>query len=273
MRQPLRSIALTILFLLLAAAACTTVPYTRRSQLMLVSESTIDNLGVQAYQEALSKERIDHSPEANRAVTNLGQRIAEAAAHPAYQWQFAVLDDPTQANAFALPGGKVAVYTGLFPVAHDTAGLAAVIGHEVGHVVAHHAAERMSQGMLLQLAAGGLSVALGAQSPATRDAIMQAFGLGAQYGVLLPFSRSQESEADRIGLILMAKAGYDPHAALDLWRRFEARGTTAPPEFLSTHPSYGTREHNINSWLPEAIQYFQPSHAPVVSLPTIAVPR
>lgn len=273
MTDPVRSIALALLLLVLTAAACTTVPYTHRSQLMLVSESTIDSLGAQAYREVLSKEKIAHNPEALRAVTTLGKRIAKAAAHPAYHWQFTVLDDPKQANAFALPGGKVAVYTGLFPVARDSAGLAVVIGHEVGHVVAHHAAERMSQGLLLQIAAGGLSVALGAQDPATRDAVMQAFGLGAQYGVLLPFSRSQESEADRIGLILMAKAGYDPHAAVDLWRRFEARGKDAPPEFLSTHPSYGTRERNIASWLPEAMRYYEPGRAAVISLPTVVRPR
>jgi len=272
-RHPLRSVAITLFLLVLAAAACTTVPYTRRSQLMLVSESTIDGLGAQAYQEVLSKEKIERSPAAVHAVTTLGERIATAAAHPGYQWQFTVIDDPRQANAFALPGGKVAVYTGLFPVARDTAGLAAVIGHEVGHVVAHHAAERMSQNMLLQVAAGGLSVALGAQDPATRNAVMQAFGLGAQYGMLLPFSRSQESEADRIGLILMAKAGYDPRAAVDLWNRFEAQGKDAPPEFLSTHPSYGTRERDIAAWLPEALQYYQPSGAAVVSLPAIAERR
>jgi metalloendopeptidase OMA1, mitochondrial len=268
-----RTITITFVLLLLVAAACSTVPYTHRSQLMLVSETTIDSLGAQAYQEVLSKEKIYHAPEAVQAVTTLGERIAKAAAHPEYRWQFTVLDDPKQANAFALPGGKVAVYTGLFPVAQNTAGLAAVVGHEVGHVLAHHAAERMSQGLLLQIAASGLSVALGARDPATRDAVMQAFGLGAQYGVLLPFSRAQESEADRIGLILMAKAGYDPHAAIDLWRRFEARGTGAPPEFLSTHPSYGTREQDIASWLPEALGHYQSRHAAVVSLPAIAERR
>jgi predicted Zn-dependent protease len=240
---------------------------------MLVSEGTIDSLGAQAYQEIIAQEKIYRAPEAVRAVTNLGKRIAKAAAHPEYRWQFTVFDDPEQANAFALPGGKVAVYTGVFPVAQTTAGLAAVVGHEVGHVLAHHAAERMSQGLLLQIGASGLSVALGAQDQATRDAVMQALGLGAHYGVLLPFSRAQESEADHIGLILMAKAGYDPHAALDLWRRFEARGKEAPPEFLSTHPSYGTREQHIASWLPEAMRYYQPSRTAVVSLPAIAQRR
>ena len=265
----MRPFVLTLLLVLLLVVACSTVPYTKRSQLMLVSEGTVDNLGAQAYQQVLSQERISHAPEAVHAVTKVGERIAKAANQPKYQWQFTIIDDPKQANAFALPGGKVAVYTGLFPVAQNTAGLAAVVGHEVGHVLAHHAAERMSQGLLLQLGASGLSAALGAQDPATRDAVMQALGLGAQYGVLLPFGRAQESEADRIGLILMAQAGYDPHAALDLWRRFDASGKDAPPEFLSTHPSYNTREQNISSWLPEAMRYYKPSRAALVPLPTV----
>ena len=145
-----------------------------------------------------------------------------------------------------------------------------MLGHEVGHVLARHAAERMSQGVMLQIAATGLSVALGAQSPATRDAVMQAFGLGAQVGLLLPFSRSQETEADHIGLILMAKAGYDPHAALALWRRFEKSGKEQPPEFVSTHPSYGARVRNIESWLPEAMSYYHPDlAAPPMPLPSV----
>ncbi len=251
-------------------AGCTTVPYTHRSQLMLVSQGSMDKLGVQAFTEVISKEKIDHRPEVNSVVAGVGERIARAAEQPDYQWQFAVIDDPKTANAFALPGGKVAVYTGLFPIAQDTAGLAAVVGHEVGHVVAHHAGERMSQGYALQAVGVALQVGLGSASPGTSNAIMQAFGLGAQYGVLLPFSREQEAEADHIGMILMAKAGYDPHAALALWRRFEQSGEKSPPEFLSTHPSYGARERNIESWMPEAMGYYHAEHVPVVPLPVAA---
>ena len=248
--------------------ACSTVPYTRRSQLMLVSQGTMDKLGVQAFQEVISKERIDHRPEVNAAVDTVGERIARAAEKPEYEWQFAVIDEPKTAHAFAQPGGKVAVYTGLFPVARDSAGLAAVVSHEVGHVIAHHAGERMSQGYALQAVGVALQVGLGSASPGTSNVIMQAFGLGAQYGVLLPFSRQQEAEADHIGMILMAKAGYDPHAALQLWQRFEQEGgDKSPPEYLSTHPSYGTRERNIASWMPEAMQHYQASHVPVVPLP------
>ncbi len=259
------------LLLVLLLAACTTVPYTHRSQLMLVSASSMDKLGVEAFQEVLKKEKIDARPRVNDVVVGVGERIARAAEQPSYHWQFAVIDDPKTANAFALPGGKVAVYTGLFPVARDTAGLAAVLGHEVGHVVAHHAAERMSQGYALQAVGTVLEVGLGASGSGAGSAIMQAFGLGAKYGVILPFSREQEAEADHIGLILMAKAGYDPHSALELWRGFEQSGDKAPPEFVSTHPSYGTREDNIQSWMAEAMGYYQSGSAPVIPLPVANV--
>lgn len=240
-------------------ASCATAPYTHRSQFIVVPESYELRLGADSYHQVLSKETIVHDPAITEPVRDVGERIARVADKPDYQWEFRVIADPEQVNAFALPGGKVAVYTGLFPVAYDTAGLAAVLGHEVGHAIAHHGAERMSQGILYQITATGLSAALGAYTPGAQQAIMGAFGLGAQYGVLLPFSRSQEAEADHIGLILMAKAGYDPHAALDLWRRFEQHGGKSPAEFLSTHPSYGTREENIASWMPEAMGYYQPT--------------
>jgi predicted Zn-dependent protease len=244
---------------LLGIAACATVPYTQRSQLLLISQSEELRLGAAAYQEVLKKQRLVHDPEVNAAVRRVGERIAQAADRSTYDWEFKVIDDPKQVNAFALPGGKVAVYTGLFPVAQDEAGLAVVMGHEVAHALARHGAERMSQGLLVQLGAVGLSVALGSSSPATRNAIFQAYGLGSQVGVLLPFSRSQEEEADHIGMILMAKAGYDPEAALALWQRMDARATGhAPPEFLSTHPGYHTRQRNIEGWMAEARGYYQP---------------
>jgi predicted Zn-dependent protease len=265
-----RRLAPLLLLLAGGASACATAPYTNRSQFIVVSESQEQSLGAQAYHEVLSKEKLDHDPAVVDPVREVGERIARAADKPGYRWEFTVIDDPKTANAFALPGGKIAVYTGLFPVASDTAGLAAVLGHEVGHALAHHAAERMSQGLVVEVLGTGLSVALGSQSPAAQSAIMQAFGLGAQVGVLLPFGRTQEAEADHIGLILMAKAGYDPHAALALWQRFEHSETGSPPEFLSTHPSYGTRERNIESWLPEAMRYYHPdSQVKVEPLPAI----
>jgi len=261
-------IRLLFLFLTILSAACATVPYTQRSQLVLISEGEEMALGADAYQEVVSKARVVRDPAVIQLVTDVGQRIALVSGRADYQWEFTVIDDPKQANAFALPGGKVAVYTGLFPIAQDTAGLAAVLGHEVSHAIARHGAERMSQGLVAQLAGTGLAVGLGSYSPATQIAVMQAFGLGVQVGAMLPFGRSQESEADRIGLILMAKAGYDPAASLGLWRRFEQAGSSAPPEFLSTHPSYGTRVQQIEGWIPEARGSFNPAKAaPVVKLP------
>ncbi len=264
--------AVGLLLLLAVVAGCAMVPYTRRSQLVLLSEAQEVNLGAAAYEQILGKAEVVRDPEVKAVMERVGRRIARAAAKPDYEWQFAVIDDPKQRNAFALPGGKVGVYTGLFPVAEDEAGLAVVIGHEVAHALARHGAERMSQGILLQLGAIGLSAAIGDSSPATREAIFQAYGLGAQVGVLLPFGRSQEAEADRIGMILTALAGYDPSAALALWERMEARaGDKTPPEFLSTHPSYDTRRQNIRAWLPEARQYYKdPVGQPVAKLPSIA---
>ena len=255
----------------MCTASCATAPYTHRSQLIIVSQSEETTLGADAYRETLAKAKIDNDPAINAIVREVGERIARVADRPDYKWEFTVIDAPHTVNAFALPGGKVAVYTSLLPVAQDTAGLAAVIGHEVGHAIARHGAERVSQAMGAEAVGVALSVGLGAASPQNANAIMQLYGLGAQVGVLLPWSRTQESEADHIGLILMAKAGYDPEAALALWQRMEKlEGKSAQPaEFLSTHPGYGTRQHDIQTWLPEAQRYFQPDpNARVIPLLT-----
>jgi predicted Zn-dependent protease len=247
-----------VVLVFVSCFGCVTAPYTKRSQLILLSESEEVQLGVASYDEVLKQAKVVRDPAFTEPLRRVGERIARVANKPEYDWEFTVIDDPGQVNAFALPGGKVAVYTGLYPVAEDEAGLAVVVGHEVAHALARHGAERMSQGVVAQLAGVGLSVVVGDSSPATRNAVMGAFGLGAQVGVLLPFGRSQESEADHIGMILMAKAGYDPAAALKLWRRMEAQaGGASPPEFLSTHPGYQTRQKNIRSWIPEAEKYYQ----------------
>jgi metalloendopeptidase OMA1, mitochondrial len=256
---------------LLLVAACSTVPYTHRTQLVLLSQAEDMQLGAAAYQQVLKKAKIVHDPQITGVVQRVGERIARVADKPEYNWQFTVIDDATQVNAFALPGGKVAVYTGLFPIARDEAGLAAVLGHEVAHAIARHGAERMSQGLLLQIGAAGVAAATGGASPATQQAILQAYGLGSQLGVALPFSRSQEAEADHIGLILMAKAGYDPAAAIGLWERMEeaSRGKS-PPEWLSTHPAPSSREENIRGWLAEARTYYTNPIEPIPKLPAIA---
>jgi predicted Zn-dependent protease len=255
---------------LVALSGCATVPYTNRSQFIMMSESDDLRLGAAAYQQVLKGARIARDPRLTEPVQRVGRRIAAAADKPEYQWEFVVIDDPKQANAFCLPGGKVAVYTGIFPIARDEDGLAVVIGHEVAHALARHGAERVSTNMALQAAGLAVAIAAGAQSAATQQAIMGAYGLGAQVGVALPFSRSQESEADRIGLILMAKAGYDPEAALGLWQRMEQNsGGNGPPEWLSTHPAESTRQGDIRDWIAEARQYFQPPPAPNAPLPSI----
>jgi predicted Zn-dependent protease len=253
----------------LALVACTSAPYTRRSQLVLVSPEEEAKLGAQAFRQVLSKSRIDKRPAVNRPVEDVGRRLARAANRPEFKWEFAIIDDPKQVNAFALPGGKVAVYTGLFPVAQDTNGLAVVLGHEISHVLARHGAERMSQGLLAQVGGSVLSALLGGGPSA--NLILAAYGVGAQVGVLLPYSRTQESEADHIGLLLMAQAGYDPRAALAFWQRMERTGGGGTPEFLSTHPSHGTREQQIQAWLPEALRHYEASaHAANEPLPAVA---
>ena len=258
-RQPLRrSVAVVLAAAVLAA--CATVPYTGRRQLALVSLDSERSEGEQLYRIMHRRAQVARDARATAMVREVGHRIAAAAGQPGWDWEFTLFDDRKQVNAWALPGGKVGVYSGLLPVAQDEAGLAVILGHEVAHAIAHHSAERQSQSTLLGVLGTGLAIAAGTQlGQSSTDLLMQAYGLGAQVGVLLPFSRSQESEADEIGLILMAKAGYDPRAALGLWQRMaEAeRGQGAPPEFLSTHPSYGTRVERIERAIPRALVYYE----------------
>jgi len=248
---------------------CASAPYTGRRQIILVSEGQEAALGDDAYRHALRDSVVTRAPDAERIVRKVGERIAAAANRPEYKWEFTIINDPETVNAFAVPGGKVAVYTGIFGPARDEAGLAVVLGHEVAHALARHPAERMSQGLLLQLGGVGLGVALGG-NPAVANQVLQVYGIGAGVGVALPFGRAQETEADRIGVILMAKAGYDPRVALDLWERMEKKegGKGKPPEFLSTHPGYETRISQLRSFLPEALTYYQASAGRVETLPT-----
>jgi predicted Zn-dependent protease len=173
-----------------------------------------------------------------------------------YQWEFNLVESK-EVNAWCMPGGKVVVYTGILPVAKDENGLAVVMGHEIAHAVAKHGNERMSQGLLTELGGVALSVALRDKPQQTQRLFMNAFGVGAQVGVLLPFSRTHESEADHLGLIFMAMAGYDPHGAVTFWERMAQQGGSKPPEFLSTHPSDQTRINKIKAELPEALKYYQ----------------
>lgn len=238
-------------------AACEHVPYTGRSQLQLIGERQEVQMGLTAFQQTLKKEKISADPAANELVTRVGRRIAAATGKTDYQWEFKVVDNDKQVNAFCLPGGKVAVYTGILPVTKDEAGLATVIGHEVAHAIARHGGERVSQ----QMAVEGLvaATALGLAEKDSRKANLYAglLGAGATVGLLLPYSRLQESEADRLGLIFMAKAGYDPRAAIEFWRRMAASSKGGkPPELLSSHPADETRIRAIEQHIPEAMQYY-----------------
>ena len=244
-----------------ALVACETVPYTGRSQLQLMSAQQEGQMGVQAYQQILGKAKLSTDAAKSEMVARVGRRIAAVTGHPEYQWEYRLIQDDTQVNAFALPGGKVAVYTGILPITRDENGLAAVLGHEIGHVVARHGGERISQQMLVNVGLETTMSALALGNPATVQAVGSLLGAGASVGVLLPWSRAQESEADHLGIILMAKAGYDPHAARDLWVRMAeaaGKGSGRPPEFLSTHPSEPTRITQIEGWMPEAMQYYKP---------------
>jgi metalloendopeptidase OMA1, mitochondrial len=266
----------------LQATGCVTNPYTKRWQLLMVPQSYEANLGAQAYQDVLSdpKVKVSHNPSEVAPVQRIAARIIEAARKSKYaesanefKWEVTVIKDDGTKNAFALPGGKIAVYTGIFPVADNESGLAAIIGHEVVHALARHGSERMSQGVLAQIGLVGASIAMQTQgfSPVTSQAAMSALGVGTQVGVLLPFSRAHESEADYIGLLLAADAGYDPHEAVHVWERMQQSSSgKEPQEFLSTHPGHETRIKRLTEHMPEAlVVYNQANKAPVAQLPPV----
>jgi predicted Zn-dependent protease len=257
MRRPL------LVLVVLALVACQTVPITGRSQLLLLPEGDEVKMGLDSYREILSKAKVSTDPRLNEQVTRVGRRIAEATGRTDYQWEFKVIED-TQANAFCLPGGKVAVYTGILPITRDDAGLAAVLGHEVAHAVARHGGERLSRQLAVQgLTVAGTQALMAGRDPAVVEMVGAALGATAAVGLLLPWSRSQESEADRLGLIYMAKAGYHPSAARDLWVRMGQGSGGGQSEgilsrFLSTHPSPADRVAQIEGWIPEALQHYRP---------------
>jgi len=249
-------LVLSLFFLLMA---CATAPYTGRSQLMLVSPQEEIALGNQASKEILQKEPLSHDPYYNDLVRRVGIRIARAANRPDFQWEFYVIDKPKVANAFCLPGGKIFVYTGIFKYAETEAELATVIAHEVGHALARHGAERMSMSLLAKMGEQAALMALNIQTPEAAQAFDAAYGIAANLGVLLPYSRTQEYEADHIGLILMALAGYDPHAALSFWGKMAQESKDKPAlEFLSTHPLDKNRIARIKALIPEAMKYYRP---------------
>jgi metalloendopeptidase OMA1, mitochondrial len=257
------SVALVLL------VGCETNPYSGRSQLLMTSVSQEMQMGAQAYDQVKSdpKMRPSQDPREIEPVKRVAARIVEAAKRSKYaemanqfQWEVTVIKDDKTPNAFALPGGKMAVYTGIFPMAKTEAGLAAVMGHEVVHALARHGAERMSQGQLTNAGLQVIGTAAGAAGGGGMlgQAAMAALGVGAKVGVLLPFSRKHESEADYVGILLAADAGYDPRESIALWERMgQVSGGGAPSEFMSTHPSHETRIDQLKKWMPEAMAIYQ----------------
>ena len=265
---------LALCLVLINVAGCTTNPYTNRSQFLLIPESQEVQMGNRAYAQALNDPKVVISK--NQAEVAPVQRVAEriiAAAKQSkyakraesFQWEVTVIKADGTKNAWALPGGKIAFYTGIFPEAKDENGLAAIMGHEVVHALARHGAERVSQHTAADLGMRIAGAALN-MKPLTQTLAMQALGIG----VLLPFSRGHESEADYIGLLLAADAGYDPREAVLLWKRMAESSKSSPPEFLSTHPAHETRIENLQKWMPEAMaRYERAEKAPVSTLPSI----
>lgn len=253
------------LVVFLVSSGCMTVPHTGRSSLHLVSSQQLASTAAVQFGQIKQKTPISQNRTYNEMLQRVGERIADVAAADMAnaQWEFVVFDDDDMINAFAMPGGKIAVYSGLFKVVQSEADLALVVGHEVAHVVAGHSAERVSQQLLA--AGGSIALQIGTSrsdmSSEQRRLLIAAYGAGAAVGVLLPYSRLHEHEADEIGLIYMAKAGYDPRVAIPFWERMKAQKSSSPPAILSTHPADKARLRNIASLLPRMIQIYEESQS------------
>lgn len=233
----LSKVAIFLSFILLFAS-CKEAPLTERKQLILIPESSEMQLGAQAFSKIIKEAKLSRDRTIVEKVKKVGLRIAKAADRPDYKWEFVVIEDDSTVNAFCLPGGKIGIYTGILPYTRDEEGLAAVIGHEVGHAIARHGAERMSTILLSQLGQLALNLIVDIENPAVLEALNKAYGLATGIGVILPFSRKQELEADRIGVSLMHKAGYNPRVPLEFWKRMkQGRRGKEPPVYLSTHPA------------------------------------
>lgn len=257
---------LLVCLMLVCQAGCASVPITGRKQLVMISVSELNIQAKQSYRDILSKSKIANNQQESAMLKEVGAAIAAAAEDflrgngqsdkiRNYSWEFNLIDADDTLNAFCLPGGKVAVYTGIMRLARDKDALAVVVAHEIAHALANHGAERMTQMLLAQFGQKTLESAAKESSQKTKEFLDLAYGLGTKLGIVLPYSRLHENEADHIGLILMAKAGYDPRAAVVFWEKMQQKGNSAP-EFLSTHPVAQTRINNIKALIPEALQYY-----------------
>ena len=267
----MRKLKYFILVILISSTlflSCSTVPLTGRSQLNMIPSSEMLTMSFQQYDEFLKESKLSTNQIEVNMVKSVGGKIRSAVEKymksnnlsdrlSGYKWEFNLVEDE-QVNAWCMPGGKVVVYTGILPVTQDETGLAVVMGHEIAHAIAEHGNERMSQQLLQQVGAVGLMVAMKEEPAETQALWLSVYGVGTTVGIMLPYSRTHESEADHLGLIFMAMAGYDPHAAPDFWKRMAAgKQGGSPPEFLSTHPSDQTRINDITSWISEAMKYYK----------------
>ena len=265
MKQLVLSLMVATLFI-----GCTQNMVTGRKQLSLVSETELQTMAQQQYNAFLSENKVVNASVNKDAemVRRIGTRIASAIQTyytskglsevlDGYKWEFNLIDNK-EANAWCMPGGKVVVYTGLLPITQNEAALAVVIGHEIAHAVAQHGSQRMSQGLLQQLGGAALQIAMANKPAETQNMFMTAYGIGTTVGVMLPFSRKDENEADQYGLYFSAMAGYNPQEAIPLWQRMAAAGGQKPPEFLSSHPADETRIANLQRHMPQALKYYTP---------------
>jgi len=254
---------ITIFFLV----ACQTVPITHRRQISLLPESQMIGMSLTNYQEFLQQHPVSKNKEKQEMVKRVGDKISQAVTQfmkskhlgkriKDYQWEFTLVDENIP-NAWCMPGGKVVVYTGILPFTQTEAGLAVVMGHEIAHAIARHGNERMSQSMLLQFGGMALSSAIDSKPEKTKAIFLGAYGIGTKLGLSLPFSRTHETEADKLGLVFMAMAGYNPEEAVTFWERMSKSGGQKPPEMLSTHPSDETRIKDLKAFLPEAMKYYK----------------
>lgn len=267
MKKIVKSVSV-ITALIILFQSCTVVPLTGRKQLSLLPESEMISMSLTSYNDFLKNNPPSKDKISSDIVKKIGTDIAAAVTKyfadnnlsdrlSGYQWEFSLVKNDTTQNAWCMPGGKVVVYSGILPVTKDKNGLAVVMSHEIAHAVARHGNERMSQELLAQFGSVALNEAIKQKPEQTRTIFNTAYGIGSQLGVLLPYSREHELEADKLGLIFMAMAGYDPQSAISFWERMAASGGKKPPEFLSTHPSDASRINKIKAALPEAMKYYK----------------
>lgn len=266
----MQKIVLKLLVALLIVSCVQKVPITGRKQVSLIPETEIMSMSFVEYDKFLKTNKVlPANDQRTMMVQQIGKKIQLAVETfmkskglekriSGYKWEFNVVDDPT-VNAWCMPGGKVVVYTGLLPVTQDEASLAVVMGHEIAHAVARHGNERMSQGLAVQLGGVALSVAIQNKNQDVQNLFMQSYGIGSQIG-MLKYSRTHETEADKMGLVFAAMANYDPNSAIAFWERMAAQsGGQKPPELLSTHPSDETRINDLKAFMPEAMKYYKPN--------------